>query len=302
MTQGEKSDETVSHQLVKRAMDLWNYHLLRADNISVITVFFEFPEVIDDEGDQIDLDAVKDWQDIGLTVSGEEVDENGDNFTRPALIRRHACTKLTSMENYNRLYCMSNKERRQYGNIPAPQYKRRYTDGLEIHKPKKPRFEPQYQRPKLNQPLYHNEKIYKVIHTKNSNIRVEYAYDVDKQKAREEAREAKTPKNIKARRTFLTKSGPIEVLYECEPPSPMDEKAHSAPAKKNSSHKAARKRLSLDDSSIGAGRESLRLTRSATKRSKVMSLHMTRARRASLLAKSDKNKIKNGVQKTLKLR
>lgn len=301
--QGEQSSETVSHQLVKRGMDLWNYHLLRADNISVICVFFEYPDVIDDEGDQIDLDAVKEWQNIGLKVTGdgddEEVDENGDNFTRPALIRRHACTKLTSMENYNRLYCMSNKERRQYGNIPAPQYKRRYTDGLELPKPKKPKPDPVVQKTNVGERTKSGDKIYKVIHTKKCGIRVEYAYDVDRQMRRKAAKA--TP--VKAKRTFLTANGPIEVLYECDPPTPKHDRknALSAPAKGSSSRQSPRRRLSLDDSSISGSR----LTRSAAKRSRVLNMHMTRARRASMKGKlSDMyNEMNvNGAQKAVKMR
>ncbi|XP_071478018.1 protein phosphatase 1D-like [Diadema antillarum] len=300
MRKGDSGSETVSHQLIKRAMDLWNYHLLRADNISVITVFFEFPDFIEDEEDQIDLDAVKEWQNIGLTVQGEEVDENGDNFVRPALIRRHACSKLSSMENYNRLYCMSNKERRQYGNVPAPHYKRRYTDGLEVPQPKKQRVEPTHELAKPRQ--YPPEKVYKVIHTK-SNIRVEYAYDVDKQMAKQMAKE--TPTKVKARRTFLTKSGPIEVLYECDPPSPAGKKknAFSAPSK-SGSNKTSRRVLSLDDSAVvGLGKGSPRLTRSAAKRSRVMSMHMTRAKRASLNGKfAEMHSLKNGVKQLVKMR
>ncbi|KAJ8042958.1 hypothetical protein HOLleu_09856 [Holothuria leucospilota] len=101
--------ETISHKLVKRGMDLWNFRLLRADNITVITCFFESPETLDDEDDQLAFDSVKDWAKAGLKLEGP-LPEGLSPF-KPPLRRRQACPKLSSLENYNTVFCANSKDK-----------------------------------------------------------------------------------------------------------------------------------------------------------------------------------------------
>lgn len=103
--------ETISHKLVKRGMDLWNFRLLRADNITVITCFFEIPETLDDEDDQLELNSPKDWAKAGLRMKSPHPE--GISPIKPPLRRRQACPKLSSLENYNMDYCRSGKEKRR---------------------------------------------------------------------------------------------------------------------------------------------------------------------------------------------
>lgn len=102
--------ETISHKLVKRGMDLWNFRMLRADNITVITCFFEIPETLDDEDDRLELDSVRDWAKAGLRMKGPHPEEV--SLVKPPLRRRQACPKLSSLENYNMDYCKGKDKRR----------------------------------------------------------------------------------------------------------------------------------------------------------------------------------------------
>ena len=60
---------TISKQLVQTTINKWNARALRADNTTVITIFFEFPEILDDEEDQVDLASVRQWRQLGLSLN-----------------------------------------------------------------------------------------------------------------------------------------------------------------------------------------------------------------------------------------
>ena len=64
---------TVSKQLVQTTINKWNARALRADNTTAITIYFEFPDRLDDEEDQLSLASIREWRDIGLRVTDRQM-------------------------------------------------------------------------------------------------------------------------------------------------------------------------------------------------------------------------------------
>ena len=86
---------TVSKQLVQTTINKWNARALRADNTTVITVFFEFPDRLGDEEDELSLASIREWREIGLKVTDRQMGYKPEliSYTYPRRFNPYAIRK-----------------------------------------------------------------------------------------------------------------------------------------------------------------------------------------------------------------